>query len=40
MTSPTIDHLRVDGATLHYEVRGRGPAPAADPRRHGRCGFL
>ncbi|WP_067139149.1 alpha/beta fold hydrolase [Microtetraspora malaysiensis] len=25
MTSPTIDHLRVDGATLHYEVRGRGP---------------
>ncbi|WP_327043761.1 alpha/beta hydrolase [Microbispora sp. NBC_01189] len=25
MTSPTIGHLRVDGATLHYEVRGEGP---------------
>ncbi|MFD1933220.1 alpha/beta fold hydrolase [Nonomuraea mangrovi] len=25
MTSPTIGRLRVDGATLHYEVRGRGP---------------
>ncbi|MFC4119673.1 alpha/beta fold hydrolase [Nonomuraea zeae] len=25
MTDPTISHLRVDGATLHYEVRGRGP---------------
>ncbi|WP_066943367.1 alpha/beta fold hydrolase [Microtetraspora fusca] len=25
MTSPTVGRLRVDGATLHYEVRGRGP---------------
>ncbi|MEU6407570.1 alpha/beta hydrolase [Microbispora sp. NPDC046933] len=25
MTSPTIGRLRVDGATLHYEVRGKGP---------------
>lgn len=25
MTDPTIGRLRVDGATLHYEVRGRGP---------------
>jgi pimeloyl-ACP methyl ester carboxylesterase len=25
MTSPAIGHLRVDGATLHYEVRGQGP---------------
>ncbi|MEU8176507.1 alpha/beta hydrolase [Microbispora hainanensis] len=25
MTSPAIGHLRVDGATLHYEVRGAGP---------------
>ncbi|GAA4193612.1 alpha/beta fold hydrolase [Microbispora amethystogenes] len=25
MTSPTIGRLRVDGATLHYEVRGEGP---------------
>ncbi|GII03923.1 alpha/beta fold hydrolase [Planobispora takensis] len=25
MTTPTIGRLRVDGATLHYEVRGRGP---------------
>ncbi|GLX01880.1 alpha/beta hydrolase [Microtetraspora sp. NBRC 16547] len=25
MTSPTTGRLRVDGATLHYEVRGRGP---------------
>ncbi|MEU7641904.1 MULTISPECIES: alpha/beta fold hydrolase [unclassified Streptomyces] len=25
MTDPTIGSLRVDGATLHYEVRGRGP---------------
>ncbi|MFD7425766.1 alpha/beta fold hydrolase [Streptomyces sp. NPDC059818] len=25
MTEPTIGSLRVDGATLHYEVRGRGP---------------
>lgn len=25
MTNPTIGRLRVDGATLHYEVRGRGP---------------
>lgn len=25
MTAPTIGSLRVDGATLHYEVRGRGP---------------
>ncbi|MEU6432237.1 alpha/beta hydrolase [Microbispora sp. NPDC046973] len=25
MTSPAIGHLRVDGATLHYEVRGKGP---------------
>ncbi|SDI18991.1 Pimeloyl-ACP methyl ester carboxylesterase [Sinosporangium album] len=25
MTSPSIGHLRVDGATLHYEVRGTGP---------------
>lgn len=25
MTSPAIGHLRVDGATLHYEVRGEGP---------------
>ncbi|WP_433345320.1 alpha/beta fold hydrolase [Microtetraspora malaysiensis] len=25
MTSPTIGRLPVDGATLHYEVRGRGP---------------
>ncbi|NUW35841.1 alpha/beta hydrolase [Nonomuraea sp. SMC257] len=25
MTSPTIGSLRVDGATLHYEVRGSGP---------------
>ncbi|MFI6925272.1 alpha/beta fold hydrolase [Nonomuraea spiralis] len=25
MTGPTIGHLRVDGATLRYEVRGSGP---------------
>ncbi|MEC4572466.1 alpha/beta fold hydrolase [Streptomyces virginiae] len=25
MTGPTIGTLRVNGATLHYEVRGRGP---------------
>ncbi|MFD6276329.1 alpha/beta fold hydrolase [Streptomyces sp. NPDC060209] len=25
MTGPTIGSLRVDGASLHYEVRGRGP---------------
>ncbi|MFB6820690.1 alpha/beta fold hydrolase [Streptomyces virginiae] len=25
MTGPTIDHLRVNGATLRYEVRGHGP---------------
>ncbi|MET9064119.1 alpha/beta fold hydrolase [Streptosporangium sandarakinum] len=25
MTPPTIGRLRVDGATLHYEVRGEGP---------------
>ncbi|WP_432929806.1 alpha/beta fold hydrolase [Microbispora sp. CA-135349] len=25
MTGPTIGRLRVDGATLHYEVRGEGP---------------
>ncbi|MEU8205742.1 alpha/beta hydrolase [Streptosporangium sp. NPDC049046] len=25
MTTPTIGGLRVDGATLHYEVRGSGP---------------
>ncbi|WP_256104256.1 alpha/beta fold hydrolase [Streptomyces sp. ODS05-4] len=25
MTRPTTGSLRVDGATLHYEVRGRGP---------------
>ncbi|MEV0255340.1 alpha/beta hydrolase [Streptomyces sp. NPDC050732] len=25
MTTPTIGRLRVKGATLHYEVRGRGP---------------
>ncbi|MFD8638394.1 alpha/beta fold hydrolase, partial [Streptomyces sp. NPDC059656] len=25
MTSPTTGRLRVDGATLHYEVRGDGP---------------
>ncbi|GAA3466609.1 alpha/beta fold hydrolase [Nonomuraea roseola] len=25
MTDPTVGRLRVDGATLHYEVRGRGP---------------
>jgi len=25
MTGPAIGHLRVDGATLHYEVRGAGP---------------
>ncbi|WP_371619412.1 alpha/beta fold hydrolase [Streptomyces sp. NBC_00454] len=25
MTTPTIGSLRVNGATLHYEVRGRGP---------------
>ncbi|MFJ3938454.1 alpha/beta fold hydrolase [Streptomyces parvus] len=25
MTAPTISSLRVNGATLHYEVRGRGP---------------
>ncbi|MGG2461520.1 alpha/beta fold hydrolase [Streptomyces sp. RGM 3693] len=25
MTDPTIGNLRVNGATLHYEVRGRGP---------------
>ncbi|RSO08953.1 alpha/beta hydrolase [Streptomyces sp. WAC 06783] len=25
MTDPTIGRLRVSGATLHYEVRGRGP---------------
>ncbi|MFE2283441.1 alpha/beta fold hydrolase [Streptomyces sp. NPDC059443] len=25
MTAPTIGSLRVNGATLHYEVRGRGP---------------
>ncbi|MEU8629843.1 alpha/beta hydrolase [Streptomyces sp. NPDC048669] len=25
MTQPTIGSLRVDGATLHYEVRGHGP---------------
>ncbi|MEE6271003.1 MULTISPECIES: alpha/beta fold hydrolase [Streptomyces] len=24
-TTPTTGELRVDGATLHYEVRGRGP---------------
>lgn len=25
MTEPVVGSLRVDGATLHYEVRGRGP---------------
>ncbi|UQW99261.1 alpha/beta hydrolase [Streptomyces sp. RerS4] len=25
MTDPTIGRLRVNGATLHYEVRGQGP---------------
>ncbi|MFD5764437.1 alpha/beta fold hydrolase [Streptomyces sp. NPDC127049] len=25
MTSPTVGSLRVNGATLHYEKRGRGP---------------
>ena len=25
MTAPTIGSLRVDGATLHHEVRGQGP---------------
>ncbi|GGU94395.1 hydrolase [Streptomyces albospinus] len=25
MTDPTIGSLRVDGATLHYQVRGHGP---------------
>ncbi|MEU6035977.1 alpha/beta hydrolase [Actinomadura sp. NPDC047616] len=25
MSTPTIGRLRVDGATLHYEVRGEGP---------------
>ncbi|WP_431683404.1 alpha/beta fold hydrolase [Kitasatospora sp. KL5] len=25
MTAPTTGRLRVNGATLHYEVRGRGP---------------
>ncbi|GAB7106608.1 alpha/beta hydrolase [Streptomyces phaeofaciens JCM 4814] len=25
MTAPTIGRLRVDGATLHHEVRGQGP---------------
>ncbi|NUV66962.1 alpha/beta hydrolase [Streptomyces sp. CAI-121] len=25
MTAPTISSLRVNGATLHYEARGRGP---------------
>ncbi|MEE1753090.1 alpha/beta fold hydrolase [Streptomyces sp. SP18CS02] len=25
MTGPTMGSLRVNGATLHYEVRGRGP---------------
>ncbi|KOU13645.1 alpha/beta hydrolase [Streptomyces sp. WM6372] len=25
MTDPTLGSLRVNGATLHYEVRGRGP---------------
>lgn len=25
MTEPITGHLRVDGATLHYEVRGSGP---------------
>ncbi|GAA3594883.1 alpha/beta hydrolase [Nonomuraea rosea] len=25
MTNPAIAHLRVDGATLHYETRGSGP---------------
>ncbi|MEW2386780.1 alpha/beta hydrolase [Streptomyces venezuelae] len=25
MTEPTVKTLRVNGATLHYEVRGRGP---------------
>ncbi|MFD4996007.1 alpha/beta fold hydrolase [Streptomyces buecherae] len=25
MTSPTLGSLRVNGATLHYEVRGQGP---------------
>ncbi len=25
MTDPTIGSLRVNGATLHYEVRGQGP---------------
>ncbi|NJP29873.1 alpha/beta hydrolase [Microbispora sp. SCL1-1] len=25
MTGPAIGHLHVDGATLHYEVRGAGP---------------
>ncbi|MFB7937092.1 alpha/beta fold hydrolase [Streptomyces sp. NPDC056049] len=25
MTSPTVGSLRVNGATLHYEMRGRGP---------------
>lgn len=25
MTEPTVGSLRVDGATLHYEVRGHGP---------------
>jgi pimeloyl-ACP methyl ester carboxylesterase len=25
MTDPTIGSLRVNGASLHYEVRGQGP---------------
>lgn len=25
MTGPTTGRLRVDGTTLHYEVRGSGP---------------
>lgn len=25
MTEPTVGTLRVNGATLHYEVRGQGP---------------
>ncbi|MFH8749587.1 alpha/beta fold hydrolase [Streptomyces rimosus] len=36
MTDPTIGSLRVNGATLHYEVRGRGPLLLLIPG--GTCG--
>lgn len=35
MTAPTIGSLRVDGATLHYEVRGQGPLLLLIPRGTG-----